>query len=123
VKPQFLETMIFWRPGNLYCDRRRASRAVARSGNVVSNSLNAGRPGIHTRITSADTQDNLTDVNTGNGSVWLSPSTTHSSLQSIGTSARQHLVDTDNVEWVSTDTEMETFLSGDLDEVPDILLE
>jgi hypothetical protein len=31
VKPQFLETMIFWRPGNLYCDRRRASRAVARS--------------------------------------------------------------------------------------------
>jgi len=115
--------MIFWRPGNLYCDRRRASRAVARSGNVVSNSLNAGRPGIHTRITSADTQDNLTDVNTGNGSVWLSPSTTHSSLQSIGTSARQHLVDTDNVEWVSTDTEMETFLSGDLDEVPDILLE
>ena len=31
VKPQFLETMIFWRPGNLYCERRRASIAVARS--------------------------------------------------------------------------------------------
>jgi hypothetical protein len=27
VKPQFLETMIFWRPGNLYCERRRASMA------------------------------------------------------------------------------------------------
>ena len=30
VKPQFLLTMIFWRPGNLYIDRRRASIAVAR---------------------------------------------------------------------------------------------
>ena len=31
VKPQFLLTMIFWRPGNLYWLRRRASTAVARS--------------------------------------------------------------------------------------------
>ncbi len=31
VKPQFLLTMIFWRPGNLYWERRRASMAVARS--------------------------------------------------------------------------------------------
>lgn len=30
VNPQFLLTMIFWRPGNLYIDRRRASIAVAR---------------------------------------------------------------------------------------------
>ena len=37
VKPQFLETIIFWRPGNLYCERRRASRAVARSCLHVRN--------------------------------------------------------------------------------------
>lgn len=30
VKPQFLLTIIFCRPGNLYMDRRRASIAVAR---------------------------------------------------------------------------------------------
>jgi len=30
VKPQFLLTMIFWRPGNLYIERRSASIAVAR---------------------------------------------------------------------------------------------
>ena len=70
-----------------------------------------------TRITSADTQDDLTNVDTGNSSVGLTPSTTHTSLQSIGTSARQHLVDTDDVEGVGTDTEVETFLSGVLDEV------
>lgn len=72
-----------------------------------------------TSITGADTQDDLADVDTGNGSVRLSPSTTHSSLKSIGTGARQHLVDTDDVERVSADTEMETFLSGDLDQVPE----
>ena len=35
VKPHFLLTMIFWRPGNLYWLRRRASMAVARSIIVV----------------------------------------------------------------------------------------
>jgi hypothetical protein len=74
--------------------------------------------GVRTGITSSDTQDDLTDVDTGNGSVGLTPSTTHSSLKSIGTGARQHLVDADDVVWVGTDTEMETFLSGDLDQVP-----
>jgi hypothetical protein len=60
----------------------------------------------------------LANVDTGNGSVGLAPGTTHSSLQSIGTGARQHLVDTDDVVGVGADTEMETFLSGDLDQVP-----
>jgi hypothetical protein len=119
VKPQFLETMIFWRPGNLYCDRRRASRAVARSIYHFRNALlpetNICRP---TRITSSDTQDDLTNVDTGNSSIGLTPSTTHSSLQSIGTSARQHLVDSDDMVRVGADTEMETFLPGNLNQVP-----
>ena len=72
---------------------------------------------VLTRVTSSDGQNDLTDVDTGDGSVWLSPSTSHTSLQSIGTSARQHLVDADNVVRVGADAEMETFLSGDLDEV------
>ena len=71
-----------------------------------------------TRITSSDTQDDLTNVDTGNRSVGLTPSTTHSSLQSIGTGARQHLVDSDDMVRVGADTEMETFLSGNLDQVP-----
>jgi hypothetical protein len=39
-------------------------------------------------------------------------------LQSIGASARQHLVDADDVIWVSAHTEMETFLAGNFDEIP-----
>lgn len=69
------------------------------------------------RVTGSDGHKNLTNVDTGNETVGLSEGTTHSGLQSIGTSARQHLVDTDDVVGVDTDTEMETFLSGNLDEV------
>lgn len=73
--------------------------------------------GEHTRVTSADAHDDLTNVDTGDGAVGLAPGTTHTSLQSIGTGARQHLVDADDVVRVGTDAEMEAFLAGNLDEV------
>lgn len=78
--------------------------------------------GERTSITSTETQDDLANVDTGNRSVRLSPGTTHTSLQSIGTGTRQHLVDTDDVEWVDTDTQMEGLLSAGLDHVPDVML-
>jgi hypothetical protein len=49
--------------------------------------------------------------------VGLSPSTTHSGLETIGSSARKHLVDADDVVGVDTDTEVERVLSGGLDDV------
>lgn len=119
VKPQFLETMIFCLPGNLYWERRRASRAVALSGRLLE-SINPCPRQIQrglTGVTSADAHDDLANVDTGNRAVGLAPGTTHTGLQSIGTSARQHLVDTDDVEGVDADAEMETLLSGGLDEV------
>lgn len=70
-----------------------------------------------TAVTGSDAHENLANVDTGNSSVGLTPSTSHTSLKSIGTSARQHLVDTDNVEGVGSDSEMERFLSTVLDEV------
>lgn len=70
-----------------------------------------------TRVASADGQNDLADIDTGDSAVRLTPGTTHTSLKSIGTSARQHLVDTDDVVGVSTDTEMETFLAGKLDKI------
>ena len=69
------------------------------------------------RVPSPDGHEDLTNVDTSDKTVGLAESTTHTRLQSIGTSARQHLVDTDDVVGVDTDTEMETFLSGNLDEV------
>jgi hypothetical protein len=68
-------------------------------------------------VTGADGQDDLADVDTGDLTLGLSESTTHTGLETIGTSARQHLVDTDDVEGVDADTEVETFLTGDLHEV------
>jgi hypothetical protein len=70
-----------------------------------------------TGVTSAEAHDDLANVDTGNSAVGLAKGTTHTSLQSIGTGARQHLVDTDNVEGVGADTKVETLLAGVLDEV------
>lgn len=73
-------------------------------------------------VTGADRQENLADVHTGDNTVGLTEGTTHTGLETIGTSARQHLVDTDDVEGVGADTEVETFLTGDLDKVPEVVI-
>ena len=52
------------------------------------------------RILCAERQDDLADVDASNESVGLSESTTHTSLKPISSSARQHLVDSDDVEGV-----------------------
>jgi len=69
-------------------------------------------------ITGADREDDLANVDAGDETIGLSKGTTHSGLQSIGTGTGQHLVDTDDVVWVGADTHVESFLSGNLDEVP-----
>jgi len=70
--------------------------------------------GSSVRVTSSDTDQDLANVDTGNLSVWLAKGTTHTGLESIGSSARQHLVDADDVVRVGTDAHVETFLSGNL---------
>jgi len=75
------------------------------------------RQAARTGVASADAHDDLADVDTGNRAVGLAPGTTHTRLQSIGTGARQHLVDTDDMEGVDAHAEMETLLAGNLDEV------
>ena len=71
-----------------------------------------------TVVTSPHGEQDLANIHASNSSVGLAPRTTHSSLQSIGTGTRQHLVDADNVVRVGADTEMETFFAGDFDEIP-----
>jgi hypothetical protein len=77
-------------------------------------SLDSGRTVC---ITCPHGQNDLTNVDTGDSSVRLTPSTTHTSLKSIGSSTRQHLVDTNNVEGVSTDSHVETILSSNFDKI------
>lgn len=70
-----------------------------------------------TGVTSTQAHDDLTNVDTGDSAVGLAPGTTHTSLQSIGTGTRQHLVDTDDVEGVGADAQVEGVLSAGLDHV------
>lgn len=69
-------------------------------------------------VTGADREQDLANVHAGNGAVGLTEGTTHTGLETIGSGTGQHLVDTDDVEGVGADTEMETFLSSGLHEVP-----
>jgi hypothetical protein len=64
-----------------------------------------------------DGKDDLSDRATGNYTGGLTEGTTHTSLQSIGTGARKHLVNTKNVVRVASDAEVKSFLGGSLSHV------
>lgn len=68
-------------------------------------------------ISSSDGQKDLTNIDTSDCAVRLAPRSSHSSLKSISTGARQHLVDSDDMVWVGSDSEMETFFPSNLDEI------
>jgi hypothetical protein len=69
------------------------------------------------RVLATDRKDDLTNVDTSDPSDGVTPRTTHTGRQSIGTSARERLVGTDDVVRVGTNSEMERILSGGLDDV------
>jgi hypothetical protein len=68
-------------------------------------------------ILGTDRENDLTNVDTGNETIGLTESTTHTGLQSIGTSTGQHFVDTGDVIRVDTDTHVERILTGGLGHV------
>ena len=73
---------------------------------------------MRTRITSADGEEDLADVDAGDEAVGLAEGAAHAGLETIGACARQHFVDADDMIGVRADAEVEAFLSGDLDKVP-----
>lgn len=68
-------------------------------------------------VAGAHRHDRLANVNAGNGSLGLTEGTTHSSLESIGSGTRQHLVDANDVERVQAHTDVELVLAAELDQV------
>jgi len=62
-------------------------------------------------------QEDLADVDTGDGAVGFSPSTTHTGLKPISTGTGQHLVDSDDVEGMYSDPHVEGILSRSLGDV------
>ena len=88
------------------------------TGELVLGTAEGLESGSTVGVTGADGQNDLANVHTGDETLGLTEGTTHTGLETIGSGTRQHLVDTDDVEGVHTDTKVETFLTGDLDEVP-----
>ena len=68
-------------------------------------------------ISGTDRDKNLANVDTGGKTLGLTPGTSHTLLQSIGTGTRQHLVDTEDVEGVDTDSHVERLTTRDLGDV------
>ena len=57
-------------------------------------------------------KENLTDVHSGGFTETLTECTSHSLLESISSGTRQHLVDSDNVPWMNSDSGMEVISSN-----------
>lgn len=74
---------------------------------LVSGSSQTLDDGVLVAVLGTGRHDNLTNQDTGSETMGLTPRTSHTLLQSIGTSARQHLVDTQNVEGVYSDPQVE----------------
>lgn len=91
-------------------DLLATSELVSRSAESLEDNSLVGVTGSHR-------EEDLANVDTGNGVVGLAVSATHTGLEPIGTSARKHLVDTDDVEGVNTHTQVERVLTRRLGDV------
>jgi len=56
--------------------------------------------------------EDLSDLDTSSQTLWFTVGTSHTGLKSISSGARKHLVDTEYVVWVDTDTHVEIFLTN-----------
>jgi hypothetical protein len=68
-------------------------------------------------LSGSDRHQHLTDINSSGNHGWLTEGSSHTGLESIGTSARKHLVDSDNVVRVGSDSKVEEILTSRLDHV------
>lgn len=68
-------------------------------------------------VSAADGQQNLSNGHAGTQALRLAKGTTHACLKSISSSTRKHLVDTQDMEGVHPDSQVEGILSSILDHV------
>jgi len=84
------------------------------SGELVSCSPQCLDDNRLVGILASNRQDDLANVDTGDGTVGFAPSTTHTGLETICTGAGQHLVDSNDVVRVYSDTHVEGIFSRGL---------
>ena len=87
------------------------------SGKLVLGTTKCLQDVLLNGVPGADRQKDLPDADASNKTLRLTVCTSHTSLQTIGACARQHLVDTQHMPWVDTNTEMERVLSSSLGDV------
>merc|ERR1712099_61232 len=80
----------------------------------TSQSFNSSRFVV---VFASNRHQGLANVDTSNGSLRFSISTSHSSLEPISSGTRQHFVDADNVEGMDTHTNVEGILASNLGHV------
>ena len=89
---------------------------------LATRELELGTPksfndGILMPVISPDGHQRLSDLDTSDGSLGFAKGASHSGLEPIGTSARQHFVDTQDMERMDTDPDVELILSSVLNHV------
>jgi hypothetical protein len=87
------------------------------TGELVSASSQTLDNGGLVVVLGSDGNQNLANVNSGSKTGGLTPGSSHTLSKSIGTSARKHLVDSQNVEGVGSDSHVEGLSSGHLGDV------
>jgi hypothetical protein len=65
----------------------------------------------------SDWEKNRADLDTSSLSVWLTPSTSHTSLETICSGTGKHLIDSESVPWVDTTSQVEVIFTDLLDQV------
>merc|ERR1719453_2941358 len=71
--------------------------------------------GLHLALVAADRHEHLANVNAGRRAERLAEGTTHTGLETIGARARKHLVDTEHIEGVDPNAQVEGVLTGVFD--------
>ncbi|KAI5398973.1 hypothetical protein KIW84_064369, partial [Lathyrus oleraceus] len=65
-------------------------------------------------ILAANREKHLSNSHPSTNTLWLSKSTSHTSLKPISSSTGKHLVNPKNMEWVNPDSQVESILSSKL---------
>jgi hypothetical protein len=82
------------------------------AGELETGSVHGLLGVLKVRWLGSEGHKHLIDGDTGGLDVGLTEGTSHTLLESIGTSAGQHLVDADGVPWMGSHSQVETVLGG-----------
>mmetsp|Transcript_1129 Transcript_1129/g.1571 ORF Transcript_1129/g.1571 Transcript_1129/m.1571 type:complete len:204 (-) Transcript_1129:243-854(-) len=106
-----LECIIFF-PGKVCESPFLCNANLLTSRNLVTCTTASFDRELLVILASSDGHEDLSNAYTSDKTNWLTESVTHTGLEPIGSCTRKHLIDTKNVERVSSDTHVECIFSN-----------